>query len=608
MYYNGQAVQQDYEAFAKWYRKMAEQGYVKAQSKLGLRLRFRGAGRDYKEAVKWYTKAAEQGHSLAQFNLAWMYDNGQGIEQDYKQAVKWYRKAAEQGLAEAQNNLGLMYYNGRGVAQDYKEAVKWFRMAAEQGHTEAQLVIGAVNFFGYGVPQDYTEAANWFRKAAEQGHAKAQYCLGLMYCDGQGVPQDYTEAANWFRKAAEQENATAQYSLALMYDNGHGVEQDYKEAVKWYTKAAEQENATAQYNLALMYSKGEGFPQDYKEAFKWFTKAAEQGYANAQLLLAVMYDNGEGIAQDYKEAFKWYNKAAEQENAQAQNNLGLMYYNGHGVIEDFIEAYKWTLLAGMNGWDVSQNKEVFKKQMTSYQIAEAQRLAKAFVPRPEMTGSKEGVLADDRLTPKSSGTGFFISSDGYVITAAHVVEGAVKIKVLTQAGLLPAKLHTKLVDEDVAVLKIDVKGYSALPIKSSRGVKIGAEVFTVGFPNIGLQGFEPKFTKGNISSLAGMQDDPKHFQISVPVQPGNSGGPLVDEWGNVVGVVVAKLNEKTTMELTGSLPQSVNYALKSSFTLALLESVWGIGNTMPEPHTKNKLSFENVVEKARNSVVLILVY
>ena len=97
---------------------------------------------DYAEAVRWYHRAAEQGHALAQFNLGFMYKNGQGVTQDYVQAVKWYRKAAEQGAANAQINLGLMYNIGYGVPQDYAEAVKWYRKAAEQGDASARFNLG----------------------------------------------------------------------------------------------------------------------------------------------------------------------------------------------------------------------------------------------------------------------------------------------------------------------------------------------------------------------------------------------------------------------------------------------------------------------------------
>ena len=96
---------------------------------------------------------------------------------------------------------------------------------------------------------------------------------------------------------------------------------------------------------------------------------------------------------------------------------------------------------------------------------------------------------------------------------------------------------------------------------------------TVGFPNIGLQGFAPKLAKGEIASLSGAGDDARYFQISVPVQPGNSGGALVDERGNVVGVVSAKLSARAALATSGALPGNVNYAVKSSFLLSFLESV-----------------------------------
>ena len=99
------------------------------------------------------------------------------------------------------------------------------------------------------------------------------------------------------------------------------------------------------------------------------------------------------------------------------------------------------------------------------------------------------------------------------------------------------------VDEanDIALLKAEGR-FTALPVAASRAVRLGSTVATVGFPNIGLQGFSPKLAKGEIAAISGLQDDPRFFQISVPVQPGNSGGALVDERGNVVGIVCAKLD------------------------------------------------------------------
>src|SRR5881296_2363412 len=134
-------------------------------------------------------------------------------------------------------------------------------------------------------------------------------------------------------------------------------------------------------------------------------------------------------------------------------------------------------------------------------------------------------------------------------------------------------------------------------MRAGRGVKPGDTVATVGFPNIGLQGFAPKLAKGEIASLSGASDDPRFFQISVPVQPGNSGGALVDERGNVVGVVAAKLDAWAALSASRVLPENVNYAVKSSYLLGFLESVPEVSAKLKDPVAKER-KFEDVVKSA----------
>ena len=92
---------------------------------------------------------------------------------------------------------------------------------------------------------------------------------------------------------------------------------------------------------------------------------------------------------------------------------------------------------------------------------------------------------------------------------------------------------------------------------------MGSTVATIGFPDIGLQDFSPKLAKGEIASLSGAADDARYFQISVPVQPGNSGGALVDDRGNVIGIVSAKLNASAALAASGVPQGGMNYAVKS---------------------------------------------
>ena len=129
----------------------------------------------------------------------------------------------------------------------------------------------------------------------------------------------------------------------------------------------------------------------------------------------------------------------------------------------------------------------------------------------------------------------------------------------------------------------------------------------MGFPNVGLQGFAPKLAKGEIASLAGAQDDARHFQISAPIQPGNSGGALVDERGNVIGVVVAKLSQRAALATSGALAENVNYAVKSSYLLSFLESVPEVAARLKEPAAQPR-KFEDVVKSVEQATVLVLVY
>ena len=136
---------------------------------------------------------------------------------------------------------------------------------------------------------------------------------------------------------------------------------------------------------------------------------------------------------------------------------------------------------------------------------------------------------------------------------------------------------------------------------------LGSTVATIGFPDIGLQGFAPKLAKDEIASLSGAADDPRYFQISVPVQPGNSGGALVDERGNVIGIVSAKLSARAALAESGALPENVNYAVKSSFLLGFLESVPDVSAKLKKPNTSDE-KFEDVVKSAQDAAVLVLVY
>ena len=215
-------------------------------------------------------------------------------------------------------------------------------------------------------------------------------------------------------------------------------------------------------------------------------------------------------------------------------------------------------------------------------------------------------LSEIKSEAAATGTGFFISEDGFLVTNQHVVADAVEVRLQVGDETIPAKVVKTDPANDLALLKAQGK-FTALPIASSGRIKLGDSVATIGFPDIELQGRSPKLTRGEINSLTGIRDDPRYFQISAPVQPGNSGGALVDEHGNVVGIVSAKLSHKAALVISGALPENVNYAVKSSFLLGFLESVPELTPKLREPNTAD-VKFADLVEQTKQASALVTVY
>ena len=189
-----------------------------------------------------------------------------------------------------------------------------------------------------------------------------------------------------------------------------------------------------------------------------------------------------------------------------------------------------------------------------------------------------------------TGSGFFVDSTGYLITNAHVVNDKTYIAIRdSKRKFYRATVISQDKKNDLALLRVDGR-FPALRIVHSDQAEKGQRVLTVGYPQISIQGNESKVTDGIINSFSGFQDDDNWFQISVPIQGGNSGGPLVNENGDVIGVVVASLNVQKFFSITGNMPQNVNYAIKSKILMQFLSSQQ-VRNTT---QTKGKTSIDSV--------------
>jgi S1-C subfamily serine protease len=155
-----------------------------------------------------------------------------------------------------------------------------------------------------------------------------------------------------------------------------------------------------------------------------------------------------------------------------------------------------------------------------------------------------------------------VSGNGEILTNAHVVEGCTTVEVIAQGMATTARVVARNTQIDLALLKAPVRSPATAQLRLA--VRQGEDVFAYGFPFAGLLSSGGNFTSGTVTALAGLRDDTRSLQISAPVQPGSSGGPLLDEAGNVVGVVVAKLDALKVASVTDDIPQNVNFAIKAT--------------------------------------------
>jgi S1-C subfamily serine protease len=163
----------------------------------------------------------------------------------------------------------------------------------------------------------------------------------------------------------------------------------------------------------------------------------------------------------------------------------------------------------------------------------------------------------------SAGSGIFVNDDGFVLTNAHVANGCKSILVKAyNTALTAGSLEAVDVKNDLALVKTHA-GYGAPVVfrAESRPARLGENIGVVGYPLPGVLSSEPKATFGQINSVAGMNNDYTLLQISAPVQPGNSGGPVFSEDGSVLGIVVSQASPALIAKI-GTIPQNINFAIR----------------------------------------------
>ena len=351
------------------------------------------------------------------------------------------------------------------------------------------------------------------------------------------------------------------------------------------TRQCQKGNAGACVTLGLMYA-GTGVTQDAVKAVELFRKACEGQQAGGCGNLGYMYGTGTGVTQDAVKAVDLYRQACDGQHANGCNNLGWMYANGTGVQQSDDEARKFYDKGCKLG---------YKDACTQYAKLVPQGKMPRATPPPVPSQAPSEVKS-------KNGSGFVVSQEGHIVTNHHVVEGCSRLEGTIQGESQPLTVIQIDHHNDLALLKMKTAPSAVASFRDGVKIRAGDSVVAMGFPLHGLLSPEANVTAGVVSSMTGIGGDSGRLQITAPIQPGNSGGPLMDLSGNVIGIVVAQLDALKVGKVTGSIPQNVNFAISSTIARAFLDS---IGINYRTSNANRPLETADVAELGRKFTSLI---
>lgn len=435
-------------------------------------------------------------------------------KQRYTEARKELADPAEQGDLEAMAIMGEMLMRGQGGSRDELKARDYIQKAQAGGSVRATYTLGQMHLNGNLVNRDEAQGVALIKQAADKRYAQAQTALGAWISNGAfGMEKDEATALAWFREAAAQDNGTAMGWLGLYYENGKGgLTMDKLVALDWYKKGGERGSAFAMESAGRMYALGRGVSPDGAEALRWFKRAVAAGYHSAYSWTGSVYEFGRGgVAKNPTLAYAWY--AAVPGNAAA-------------------EALKFS----------TEGKERTQKLLSAAELEEANKQSKTVVLQTIASELAARASATPKPTERRGvyGSGVVVSRQGDVVTNEHVVQGCSKIRI--QPLGVEARLVSKDTKNDLALLRLE-GGTPPAPMKfrAGRGLRMGDELVVLGYPLKGILSSNAIVTTGIVNALSGANDDTTAFQMSATVQPGSSGGPVLDGNGLLVGIVRARM-------------------------------------------------------------------
>src|SRR6202035_2033404 len=203
-----------------------------------------------------------------------------------------------------------------------------------------------------------------------------------------------------------------------------------------------------------------------------------------------------------------------------------------------------------------------------------------------------------------SGSGFIFHPDGYILTNNHVVtDSTEQIVVLANGNRVPAKLVATDPKTDIAMLKIPGSNFPTLPIGESRKISVMVTVLAMGFPMSSTIGYDVSAYDGKVNAIRQSESVPL-FQIDANINPGNSGGPLLNDRGEVIGIVVSKINAMQLAKTMGAIPERINFAIPIDEARSMIRVAYPTGFT--PSHRTALLRDQEIFAESKDATVLIL--
>jgi len=412
---------------------------------------------------------------------------------------------------------------------------------------------------------------------------------------------NFSEAAKLYQQSIDLfQDPFSATNLGMYYLNGKGVQQDTHKAIELHKLSIAygankvfKHPGTNETTLGWIYTAGTrpDIAKDPEQARKWTLQAVRYGHPNAHGNLALMYATGFGVEKDYFSAL-------------AQLKLSIARYtdNFNWVITDAEEPV-WVEAINSEAPVIGQARKFFwsalrteEKKLFIHKITELQVSLLAQADEGKGPGQPAALRSD-----VSMGTGFLIREDGILATNAHVIDSCKQINVITNLGPRSATVLSKEPSQDIAFLKLqNYKAKIFLPLSTSNP-KLGEDVLVAGFPFGRSISTDLKLTRGIVSALAGAGDNRSELQIDAAVQPGNSGGPILNSAGNVIAMTASKVDGGASLKHLGAYAENIAFGVKSR---VMLENLSDLELSLPKASSVS-ISRDQLVNKLTFTVFRI---